>query len=716
MSNNSKPTKKENGKEDGNRDREEGPAGASKKLQAVSLHGDAGSPKTKSNYYFVDFKKGADNGKYGWWHNKGDKTVHLGMFDLELHGRIKRHNPESGKWDQILMECQLFYPSLVGSYVASSPLFFVDVKDLLSVDGFRITTFKHAYEDHKFKNNSELTSFFAHIMKETPPKEVYEFDYYGFTRIENQHFYLTENALITIPGDHETESQYIIAPDESGMFPLLPIGSMFHIKPGRVEPAPALRLPRPDTGIYPTDDLLFDDQEMKWFIHEVRENLGELVAGQKPHLKPEGYMIFAFMMSFLFFEEIYDEFKHVTYLYIWGEPSTGKGKLSQIMLNFFGQSFNDVDSSPTLKSAENKLANHSQIPVVMDEFHPEKSKISSQIFNMWYELRQRGVSASHDRSKNAWSPVRSQIMFISNFKPTEDHFRSRCLMIEYAREKRGQENIVFWFNKQERDMQRLFMSLLFRYNTYNRELFKAELHTTKQLLSQALTKELERRTQSEGVAFQVKDRQIENMTALVVVDKFICNPETVMMIETYEAEAGGNNLDGEFLEEYHKTLMDARTESPFFHFAVQFLANSAEREVQQTPLQQFLATLEVISEKSQLNSDYHSQRDGDILFYWSGVWDEYTKYQQGREIVPEKTLRDEIEAYDVNGKAKTHKWKNSMGDDVYRHGYRIPKWRCTASWYRAFGHRILANELVKYDSSAGEDPESQTNSYKQASF
>jgi hypothetical protein len=665
------------------------------------------------------FNRNIKRNHYGWWRKYDGNSLHLGEFDIAIHGKITCQNPETQDWDRIVLELQVFGPDPEYKYIKKSPTFLMEYEDFLSVSRLRNALLKYTSKNHHFKSEEQIGDFYEELTNIHPPREVYEFDYYGFVRHEGNHFYLTKNALITIPKNHQTDPQYIIAPDESGTFPLIPAGSNFYVKPGRVDPPPMITLPTPDeTGIYPTDGILMADDELNRYIHMVRENFGELVAGQKPEMRYEGYLIFAYMMSFLFFDEIYSEFKHVVYMYIWGEPSTGKGKLSEILLNFFGQSFNDVDSNPTLKSAENKLANHSQIPVVMDEFHPEKSKIIAQTFNMWFELRQRGVSASHDRSKNAWNPVRTGIFFISNYKPHEDHFRSRCLMIEYASEKRGRESIVFWFSGQAENMQRMFLTLLFKYNQFNRKLYKQELHTQKRLLSKSLTKELNSRSEAEGIAFQVKDRQIENMASLLVTDMFISNPSSVKSIENYHSELEDPTMEREYLEKAAQYVHDCRTVyNNLFTFAVQFLANSAEREVQQTPLQQFLSTLEIMSDKGLLNASYHgfSESDGSgaLIFFWSGTWDEYTKYQQGREIVSEKALRNEIEAVCAKGKATTHRYWHKNEDNIVdnrlvnknRHGYRIPIENCTASWYRAFGHRDKAAKLTpkKEDFEQNED-------------
>ncbi|MDZ7659509.1 hypothetical protein [Fodinibius sp.] len=81
---------------------------------------------------------------------------------------------------------------------------------------------------------------------------------------------------------------------------------------------------------------------------------------------------------------------------------------------------------------------------------------------------------------------------------------------------------------------------------------------------------------------------------------------------------------------------------------MEFLANSAEREIQQTPLQQFLANIEIINENGQLPKRYYgwNSKNG-LVMYWSGIWDAYTNYNKGREYISQDIVREEIEALDI---------------------------------------------------------------------
>ncbi|MGK7369685.1 MAG: hypothetical protein ACNS64_05675 [Candidatus Halalkalibacterium sp. M3_1C_030] len=239
------------------------------------------------------------------------------------------------------------------------------------------------------------------------------------------------------------------------------------------------------------------------------------------------------------------------------------------------------------------------------------------------------------------------------------------------------------------------------------------MHRMKRLLTEAVEQELQRRSDKEGIRFQVKDRQIENMAALLTVDLFVCRPSDVefgeFVSQSMEERQEDVRLSPEDLKEMEKLLKESRTAPEIFRYGVQFLANSAEREVHQTPLQQFLASLEVMEENGALPKRYYGWNDakGELTIYWGGIWDAYTNYNKGREYVSQDAVREEIEAIDINGKAKSHYY--SWQDPAYgtktevRHGYRIPQKHINAGWLRAFGKRGEANQLLQSQTQQSDD-------------
>jgi hypothetical protein len=172
---------------------------------------------------------------------------------------------------------------------------------------------------------------------------------------------------------------------------------------------------------------------------------------------------------------------------------------------------------------------------------------------------------------------------------------------------------------------------------FNRELPKSELLRTKRLLTEAVEKELKQRSDQEGVRFQIKDRQIENMAALITVDLFVCRPSDVEFAEFVQQSLEDDNkqpVSAEDRREMQQLLRDNRTSTEIFRYGVTFLANSAEKEVHQTPLQQFLASIEIMNDNGELPKRYYgwNTKDG-LVMYWSGIWDAYTNYNKGREYI-----------------------------------------------------------------------------------
>jgi hypothetical protein len=289
------------------------------------------SASQKEPFEYID---SSDHLDFGWYRNETDGTSRkIGSFDIEIHSKIVRYNPETLKWDSTLYECQVSWLTSETRSLTQSELFVLEPDDLLSKKAFQIQIFKHSYQSARFKSDDEILFFMSFLCNRWQPQTVYEFKYYGFIEHHGYTFYLTRNALINIPDDHLREPQYMIAPDkDSGLFPMVAADTTFYVKPGRIEPAPLFDLPSPTDGFYSDEEHhLYVDNELHYFIDTVRDRFGELIAGQQPEKKPEGYLIFSYMLSFLFFDEIYGVFKHVVFLYLFGEPSTGKGQLSQIM-------------------------------------------------------------------------------------------------------------------------------------------------------------------------------------------------------------------------------------------------------------------------------------------------------------------------------------------------------------------------------------------------
>ena len=265
-------------------------------------------------FEYIDSSNHAD---FGWFRNESDGTSRkIGSFDIEIHSKIIRYNPETLKWDETLYECQVSWLLPDSRTLTQSELFILEPVDLLSKKAFQVQIFKHSYQSARFKSDDEILFFMSFLCNRWQPQTVYEFNYYGFIEHHGYKFYLTRNALINIPNDHLREPQYMIAPNaDSSLFPMVAADTTFFVKPGRIEPAPQLDLKNPIDGFYTDDEHhLYTDQNLRYFIDTVREKFGELIAGQQPGKRAEGHLIFSYMLSFLFFDEIYDVFKHVIFL------------------------------------------------------------------------------------------------------------------------------------------------------------------------------------------------------------------------------------------------------------------------------------------------------------------------------------------------------------------------------------------------------------------
>ena len=84
----------------------------------------------KEPFEYVD---SSDQLDFGWYRNETDGTSRrIGSFDIEIHSKIIRYNPETLKWDSTLYECQVSWLTPETRKLTQSELFVLEPEDLLS--------------------------------------------------------------------------------------------------------------------------------------------------------------------------------------------------------------------------------------------------------------------------------------------------------------------------------------------------------------------------------------------------------------------------------------------------------------------------------------------------------------------------------------------------------------------------------------------------------
>ena len=114
-------------------------------------YGPAVSNSQNEPFEYVDSSDPLD---FGWYRNETDGTSRrIGTFDIEIHSKIIRYNPETLKWDSTLYECQVSWLTPETRTLTQSELFVLEPEDLLSKKAFQIQIFKHSYQSARFKSD-----------------------------------------------------------------------------------------------------------------------------------------------------------------------------------------------------------------------------------------------------------------------------------------------------------------------------------------------------------------------------------------------------------------------------------------------------------------------------------------------------------------------------------------------------------------------------------
>src|SRR5699024_9155263 len=135
-----------------------------------------------------------------------------------------------------------------------------------------------------------------------------------------------------------------------------------------------------------------DDRMFELKLQEVEKHFCSMVGGET-EFRQWGKLLLGYVFSYLFFEDIYNQFKHVIFLYFYGEGNVGKGEVAKLIQDFYGINHLDSLNTPTARPVDNALEIKSQIPQWIDEHVPQvpgkDAQIKDQVWNSWFELKPR---------------------------------------------------------------------------------------------------------------------------------------------------------------------------------------------------------------------------------------------------------------------------------------------------------------------------------------
>lgn len=606
-----------------------------------------------------------------WSKKDGDTIRTVTNFDLVFESIIRIYNMDEHQWERHY-ECHLEF--MHDAKLQQSTTFRLTPDDCLTVARFQQAIWRINFLRSWFKSDAELQHFFAYLNDYYRPRIVSQFDHFGFIRYEGRRYYLARNLLVEIPkGD---EPIRLIAPDTQDCF-LVRDNHFIQLDP-QLEPAPYFDLGSPDPkfGRYMDDEQDFmAKRAFSRQLQTVKQRLSDMTAGQSQD-PVEGEMLVAYVFSFLFFEEIYKTFSHIIFLYVYGRANTGKGKLAEVLLSFFGIPFIDSLTHPTAAALENNLASHSQIPCWIDEFVPElagkKSKIADQLFNTWFELRIRQISSSADRRRNAAKITRCMLMFCSNYLPETDHLNSRLLKFEYSTARRGDESHYYWLAGHKQLLQQLFLSSLQWYDELDRPFYRSELIRYKKRIKDEVSQRLDDRNEKQGLTYTIEDRQVEQMAALCATHEFITGDSLTksgFMKECFK-RLGEDITDQERRDTQENIRMN--TEHDMYQFAVRFLVDNAQEVGQTDPLSEFLNTIAYLVDDNTINDRHFTWTpEGDLKLWWGGIWSAYEKFK-GTIPINKELIRRMIAARSDTPHGGTLNWTPANHSKTVRQwGYRI---------------------------------------------
>jgi len=636
-----------------------------------------------------------------WFKKKGDSADIVANFNIIFESIIRIYNMDERKWER---NYQCYIEFKRDGEVERSSTFTLEPDDCVNANQFQKAIWNIEFRQVFFSNDSELLWFFTFLNDYYRPRVVSQYDHFGFIRYNRKKYYLAKNVLIEIP--EPDSGMRLIAPDDQDCFHIT--GDQYIKLDPRVDPAPHFQLGPidEDTLLYQKDMAqLFSKGEFQHSWHQVSSKVGQMVAGQINE-PVQGTLILAYIFSFLFFEDIYKTYSHIIYFYIFGKHNTGKGKLAEIILSFFGIPLTDSMTDPTTTSLENNMASHSQIPAWIDEFVPElagkKSRIRDQLFNTWFELRTRQVSSYGNRKRNEVKITRSMLFFTSNYLPESGHLNSRLLKFEYSLAKRGDEEHYYWLSSRKSLLQKLFISSLQWYHEFDRFFYTNELIRYKRLLKEETKKQLNEKKEKTGIAYNLEDRQIEQCASLCATYEFIATINTNVLGKLKENIQELSDCEDDQLSESFKKMIKEDSNNQMYRYSIQFLMDNAQETGMNDPLAEFLNTIAyLVDDGSVTEKHYTWTMEGDLKVWFGGIWAAYEKFK-GNTATNKAAIRRMFAGISDNPHGATQNWQPQHSNrPVRKHGYRIKE----AYRDKRFAFAFNWNEEMPlpYESKPGEN-------------
>ncbi|MCH8494035.1 MAG: hypothetical protein LAT57_00195 [Balneolales bacterium] len=632
------------------------------------------SDKTNAMFWF-------DSKNLHWYRRERKDSTDSKMvtnFNLIFLSVIKIYNDDINRWER-MYEVQVEYMKNGRRYLTE--IVRLTPEDTLNEKNFAKRIWELEMLQVFLQTDKQTQAFFRHLAQHYKPSVITQYDYCGRIKHKGVDYYITQDCLIRIPNYRKDQMKpfTMIAPNEQGAF-FIENDEYIALDENLLN-APKLDLDLVDsqTGLYTKDmelikALIEDDKEFLYQLRKVHDHICEMVSGTAKTKMYEGNIIFNYVFSYLLFDDMMKAYNHIIYMYIYGPANSGKGKIAEIILSFFGINTIASMSEPTVRALENVLSSNSKIPTWLDEFYPDgmgkKVKVTDQVFNTWFHLIPRNTSSAANRKRNEKKVVRSMVLFTSNYLPIEDHLNSRAIKIEYAQDKRGAESNYFWLAERRKLLQHLFIAAMVRMNNVDRDELHGELARYKGMLHMEATEIVARKSNETGVKYQIYDRQSEQLAAMTVVYNYLTGLTKELKDNQERALDKDNSKEmQEFYEHQYETLSK---NSLAMKSGVQFLVDNAAESQQDDHLASFLSTVGYLVDSGKIyGKHYHWTKDGDLILYWSGIWEIYESFKNIK-TVPKHEVRKVIAKLSENPEGPVYSWRaDGIESQQKQRGYKI---------------------------------------------
>lgn len=601
--------------------------------------------------YFRDIEE------YKWYKRKGSDTVVVTEFDIILESIIEKFNIKTQEWER-------YYQGKLRYLKFGKPVikdFKLDPGQTHSASEFSKAVWDKDFLQVSNMRDEDVRAFWFHVDYYYKPRIVREFNHSGFIKFDGKKYFLAGNVLVNFPENSSQRLQLIA--ENNGAFP---VGDNKFLKP----PENAVHLPHievgaadPRSGRYVRkENMLLDDETFKRKLRDVQEHFCSMV-GDDSEFRLWGKLLVAYSFSYFYMEDIYGHFKHILFLYLYGEGNVGKGEVAKRILDFYGINYLDSLNTPKARTVDIALEQHSEIPVWIDEHVPEtpgmKVSIPDQMWNSWFELKQRSTSMQKGGS---WDTERKEVrtmpLFCSNFKPKTDHLLSRSLILEYRKSTRGPERHVRWLTQEKELLQLLSLSYMQHYNMLDRNTFVWDLDRIRTKLKDEVKIELKKKSPDAIL----QDRQIAQFATLLTVHHWL-DYDYRKVISNLAGESHKMDAEGYSADSKMNEVLNSMLDQDLYAFVRNQIVKTAIVAARHDPLTDYIETVGTLIQAGKITRHHFNwTKEGDLKFWAKAVWDIYEHEKRGtdnivrRDQVEEKLK--ELSDLSADGELKTVNWKD----------------------------------------------------------